>query len=91
MPTRNIVLTDQQETFVGKLVATGQYQNASEVLRDGLRLLTHEMQRRETELANIRAGVITGLDQIERGEFAAGTGKQAIERAFKRAAKKHGL
>jgi len=34
MPTRNVVLTDQQEEFLGRLVATGRYQNASEVLRD---------------------------------------------------------
>ena len=35
MPTRNVVLTDQQAALVERLVATGRYQNASEVLRDG--------------------------------------------------------
>ena len=52
MPTRNVVLTEQQELFVGKLVADGRYQNASEVLREGLRLLEDRIQQRETELEN---------------------------------------
>ncbi|WP_117317999.1 type II toxin-antitoxin system ParD family antitoxin [Chromatocurvus halotolerans] len=91
MPTRNVVLTEQQEIFVGKLVEAGRYQNASEVLRDGLRLLEHRVQRREAELADIKAGVIAGFDQVKREEFAAGSGEEAIERAFERASRKHGL
>ncbi|WP_242479241.1 ribbon-helix-helix domain-containing protein [Lamprobacter modestohalophilus] len=35
MPTRNVVLTDVQAKFVEQMVASGQYQNASEVLREG--------------------------------------------------------
>ena len=89
MPTRNVVLTDQQEVFVGELLETGRYQNASEVLRDGLRLLEDRIQRREAELADIQAGVIAGYDQVERGEFAGRSGEEAIERAFKRAVHKH--
>ncbi len=85
MPTRNVVLTDQQEDFVGELVAAGRYQNASEVLREGLRLLEDRVQRRQAELADIQAGVIAGFDQVERGEFAEGSGEDAIERAFRRA------
>lgn len=91
MPTRNVVLTDKQEAFVGELVAAGRYQNASEVLREGLRMLEHKIQRHQAELTNIQAGVIAGFDQIERGEFAEGTGEEAIERAFKRAVDKRGL
>ncbi len=82
MPTRNVVLTEQQEILVRQLVETGRYQNASEVLRDGLRLLEDRVKRREAELADISAGVIAGFDQIERGEFAEGYGEEAIERAF---------
>ncbi len=91
MPTRNVVLTDQLEIFVGELVEAGRYQNASEVLRDGLRLLEDKIQRREAELADIQAGVIAGYDQVERGEIAEGSGEEAIERAFKRAVHKHNL
>ena len=91
MPTRNVVLTDKQEIFVGELVSAGRYQNASEVLREGLRLLEDQIHRRQAELTDIQAGVITGFDQIELGEFAEGTGREAIERAFKRAVEKRGL
>ncbi|ABM20054.1 putative transcriptional regulator, CopG/Arc/MetJ family [Marinobacter nauticus VT8] len=39
MATRNIVLTDHQSQVVDHLVASGRYQNASEVLRAGLRMV----------------------------------------------------
>lgn len=44
MPTRNVVLTEHQEAFIGELVRCGRYKNASEVLREGLRV----MERRES-------------------------------------------
>jgi antitoxin ParD1/3/4 len=46
MPTRNVVLTDQQEKLISHLVDGGRYQNASEILREGLRLV----EKREAEL-----------------------------------------
>lgn len=91
MPTRNVVLTEQQEVFVGELVEAGRYQNASEVLRDGLRLLEDKIQRHEAELASIQAGVIAGHDQVERGELAEGSGEEVIERAFESAVHKPDL
>lgn len=61
MPTRNVVLTDQQAEMVENLVESGRYQNASEVLRDGLRLL----QRRELE-ERIKLEALRGaLDEAE--------------------------
>ena len=42
MVTRNVVLTDTQDQLVQALVASGRYQNASEALRAGLRLLEQE-------------------------------------------------
>jgi len=45
MATRNVVLSQHQHELVDALVASGRYQNASEVLREGLRLL----QRQEME------------------------------------------
>lgn len=36
VPTRNVVLTERQEALIEALVTSGRYQNASEVLRDGL-------------------------------------------------------
>jgi antitoxin ParD1/3/4 len=45
MPTRNVVLTDRQEELIETLVKSGRYQNASEILREGLRLV----EQREAE------------------------------------------
>jgi antitoxin ParD1/3/4 len=67
MPTRNVVLTDQQAELVAKLVESGRYQNASEVLRDGLRLL----QRRELEEAAKLEALRGALDEAE-AAIAAG-------------------
>lgn len=78
MATRNVVLTDAQSTLLERLVASGRYQNASEVLRAGLRLL----EREEAELDDLRARLSTGLDEARRGDLAEGTGEEAIRRAF---------
>ena len=78
MVTRNVVLTDTQSDLVERLVASGRYQNASEALRAGLRLLEIE----EAELAALRERLRTGLDQARRGQLADGSGEDAIRRAF---------
>ncbi len=39
MPKRNVLLMDSQAEFVEQMVASGHYQIASEVLREGLRLV----------------------------------------------------
>jgi antitoxin ParD1/3/4 len=85
MPTRNVVLTEQQSQLVDELVREGRYQNASEVLREGLRLLADQQARRAAELDDIRSGVLRGLGQANAGDFAAGTGEEAVRRAFDQA------
>ncbi|WP_354193054.1 type II toxin-antitoxin system ParD family antitoxin [Aquamicrobium terrae] len=81
MATRNVVLTDTQSDLVDRLVASGRYQNASEALRAGLRLL----EREETELGALRDRLATGLEQARRGDLAEGSGEEAVRRAFARA------
>lgn len=81
MATRNVVLTESQSDLVDRLVASGRYQNASEALRAGLRLL----EREEVELGALRERLSSGLDQARSGELAAGSGEDAVRRAFARA------
>jgi antitoxin ParD1/3/4 len=81
MTTRNVVLTPQQSALVDGLVASGRFQNASEVLRAGLRLL----EAQEADLADLRARLATSLDQARAGLRAEGTGEEAVRRAFARA------
>ena len=60
MPTRNVNLTNELDRFVAKKVKTGLYQNASEVVRAGLRNLEREEQEYEAKLAALRAAVDEG-------------------------------
>jgi len=61
MPTRNVVLTEHQEAFIGGLVRSGRYSNASEVLREGLRLLEGRESLEAAKLECLRAR----LDEAE--------------------------
>lgn len=81
MATRNVVLTDQQEALVTRLVTSGRYQNASEALRAGLRLLEAE----EAGTADLRAKLAEGLRQAEAGEMAEGSEAEAVRRDFAKA------
>ena len=78
MATRNVVLTDAQSDLVNRLVSSGRYQNASEALRAGLRLL----ERDEAELSELQARLTAGLEQARSGDLAEGDGEQAVRRAF---------
>jgi antitoxin ParD1/3/4 len=78
MPTRNVVLTDSQTDLIERLIADGRYQNASEALRAGLRLL----EREEAEMTALRARLAVGLEEARSGALAEGSGEDAIRRAF---------
>jgi antitoxin ParD1/3/4 len=69
MPTRNVVITDHQAELIDRLVASGRYQNASEVLRAGLRLVEREDGEYGARLAALRAAVQAGIDAIEAGDY----------------------
>jgi len=78
MPTRNVVLTDSQTDLIERLIADGRYQNASEALRAGLRLL----EREEAEMTALRERLAAGLEEARSGALAEGSGEEAIRRAF---------
>ena len=70
MPTRNVVLTTRQEKLIETLVESGRYQNASEVLRDGLRLVEQREAEDATKLKRLREAARVGvaaLTSIENG------------------------
>ena len=65
---RNINLTDALDRFVAELIASGQYQNASEVVRDGLRLLKTQQAQNATKRAALNKAIQEGWDSFDRGE-----------------------
>jgi antitoxin ParD1/3/4 len=69
MPTRNVVLTDHQATFVEQMVATGRYQNASEVLREGLRLIERREAEEAAHLVALQEAARIGNNDIDAGRY----------------------
>jgi len=53
-------LTHELDRFVAKKVKTGRYENASEVVRAGLRTLEREERQYEAKLAALRAAIDEG-------------------------------
>ena len=59
----NVSLTPKLEGFVKAKVKTGDYNNASEVVREALRLLQREEEAvRERKAARLRKALQAGLD-----------------------------
>jgi antitoxin ParD1/3/4 len=69
MPTRNISLTAEQDAFVQEVVDAGEYQNASEAIRDALRVLQQRRKEDSMRLKILRAQIRAGIDALERGNF----------------------
>lgn len=69
MPTRNVVLTDRQAELVERLVAEGRYQNASEVMREGLRLIEDKEEHAKAQLRALREAARLGIADIENGRY----------------------
>ena len=69
MPTRNVVLTDSQAKFVEQMVASGAYQNASEVLRDGLRLVEERERLQVAKYRALELAARKGWEDVAAGRF----------------------
>jgi antitoxin ParD1/3/4 len=92
MPTRNVVLSTRQHELVDSLVQSGRYQNASEVLREGLRLMEERERLEQAKLkalklaaragwADVSAGRYTDVPDARLEDFIAQFGKRAAKRA----------
>lgn len=69
MPTRNVHLTDHFDNFIEAGVQSGRFSNASEVVREGLRLLEQRQEEEKAKLAWLRGAIQEGADAAERGEY----------------------
>lgn len=75
MPNRqnvSISFTPEQVSFLANCVKSGRYQSTSEVVREAVRMLEFQIQRREAELARVRAMIAEGADQLDRDEVVDG-------------------
>lgn len=69
MPTRNISLTREQDEFVESLIRTGEYQNASEAVRDAIRALRQRRREDALRLRALEMQIEAGAAALERGDF----------------------
>lgn len=64
----NVSLTPSLEKLVSEKVASGLYRSASEVIREGLRLLTEQDEFRRRRLKELRHENALGLQESRLGE-----------------------
>ena len=81
----NVSLPELMEEFVRQKVAIGEYETASEVVREGLRLLK---QRDEVWKAEVRSKIKQGVDSIRAGRGVPSEQVKAEVAAFKKKWKK---
>ena len=60
MPTRNVNLTVELDSFIMARVESGRFENASEVVRSALRTLEREERVFEAKLAALRSAIDEG-------------------------------
>jgi antitoxin ParD1/3/4 len=83
----HISLTENLETMVKSKVKSGLYNNASEVIREALRMMHERDAAVKARYADFRHQAVLGYEQGERGEFAT-RGLDEIEKAIEA---KHGV
>ena len=69
MPTRNVVLTTHHEEVIDRLVKSGRYQNASEVMREGLRMIEQREEREAAKLKALREAANVGFADLDEGRY----------------------
>lgn len=75
MPT-SVALGSHFEAFIRKQLESGRFNNVSEVVRAGLRLLEDEEKLRQIRYAELKAAVQEGVDSED-----AGTIEEVISRS----------
>ena len=80
----NISLTPELEQFVNQKVESGKYQTASEVIRDGLRLLLEREELHQKKLNELRREIAIGIEQADQGRVAPLNAKETLAHVRKK-------
>ncbi len=84
MPTRNVNLTDELDSFVLEKIESGRYEIASEVVRAALRTLEREERQFEAKLAALR----TAIDEGDASGVAKGNSFARVRQTLQHPKKK---
>ena len=66
----NVSLTPALEKLIHKKVKSGVYNNASEVVREALRLLEEQDKIKELKLSKLKAELQVGINQLDRKQYS---------------------
>ncbi len=69
MPTQNVKITEVQAEFIRSCVEAGEYNNASELVREALRLLKAQKDEQQARVDYLRGELQEAYDARERGEY----------------------
>ena len=78
----NVSLTPSLEQFVRDRADSGDYNNASEVVRDAIRLLKRTEEQRALKMERLRAAIREGDEALARGEFTDLNSDQELDAFF---------
>jgi antitoxin ParD1/3/4 len=87
MPT-SVALGNHFEEFVKKQLESGRFNNVSEVIRAGLRLLEDEEKLREIRHRELKAAIQDGIDSEDAGSIEDVIARNRQHRSKRRASKK---
>lgn len=73
----NVSLTPEHERYVKKKVGSGLYASASEVVREGLRLLQEQDQLKSLRLEELRKQIEVGMADLAAGRVVDGSAAMA--------------
>lgn len=84
----NVSLTKELENFVSELVASGMYYSASEVVRDGLRLLKEQEELKKIRLNELKAEIMLGVEDLKAGKSKTFYSEEEIFQEVKKRGRK---
>ncbi len=79
MPT-SVSLTPHFQKLIKQLVAEGQYNNSSEVVREGLRMVEERRAQQKIKLQALRQAVKLGSDALVTGDYETIHTKAELQR-----------
>ncbi len=80
----NISLTPTLEQFVRDKATTGDYNNASEVVREAIRLLKEKDEQRLLKLERLRKAIRVGDDAMTRGDYTVINSPEELDEFFEK-------
>jgi len=69
LPTRNVSLTPEQDAFIEEVLKNGEYQSASEAVRDAVRALQQQRALDALKLDRLRLSIRAGVEALDRGDY----------------------